>query len=63
MIEPQSVRQHKQNIEPEWLQAPELVHSCNTSSPPGDEFGFFIALPPAIAGGLALWGLIVWALL
>ena len=52
----------KQSIEPERLQAPELVHSCNTSSP-GDEFGFFKSLPLAIAGGLALWGLIVWALL
>ena len=55
----QSVRQHTQNIEPQRL----TVSREDLPTPAGDDFGFFQALPLAIAGGLALWGLIVWVLL
>jgi len=55
-------------IEPQSLAAPERVTFQTASredlpTPAGDDFGFFQALPLAIAGGLALWGLIVWALI
>ncbi len=67
MIKRQSVRQHTQNIEPQSLAAPDRVTSTasreDLHTPAGDDFGFFQALPLAIAGGLALWGLIVWVLL
>jgi len=63
----QSVRQHTQNIEPQRLAATEVVTLTasreDLPTPAGDDFGFFQALPLAIAGGLALWGLIVWVLL
>jgi len=63
----QSVRQHTQNIAPQRLAAPEVVTLTasreDLPTPAGDDFGFFQALPLAIAGGLALWGLIVWVLL
>jgi hypothetical protein len=48
-------------IEPERFPAPEfdaLTASREDLPPAGDEFGFFIALPLAIAGGLLLWGCI-----
>jgi len=55
------------SIEPQSLAAPERVTLTasreDLPTPAGDDFGFFQALPLAIAGGLALWGLIVWVLL
>ena len=55
-------------IEPQSLAAPERVTFQTASredlpTNAGDDFGLFQALPLAIAGGLALWGLIVWVLL
>lgn len=54
-------------IAPQRLAAPEVVAlTASREDLPtnaGDDFGLFQALPLAIAGGLALWGLIVWALI
>lgn len=50
-------------IAPQRLAAPEVVTLTasreDLPTPAGDDFGFFQGLPLAIAGGLALWGVIV----
>lgn len=52
---------HTGHFAPQRLAAPEVVAltaSRDTSPTAGDDFGFFLALPLAIGGGLLLWGCI-----
>jgi len=58
------LHQHTQNIEPERLQAPELVALTasreDLPTPAGDDFGLLICLAWAIPAGAAIWAVFFW---